>query len=150
MEGISHEVAALAGHQRLGKLIWIFDDNRITIEGATDLSSSTDQTDRFHGYHWHIQHVEDGTDLDALDQALTAARGAAARPSLIVMTTRIGEGSPNKVGHHSTHGAPLGDDEISATKTNLAYPSHQPFHVDPGGLAAWRAGRFLLRPGSAR
>ena len=139
MEGISHEVAALAGHQRLGKLIWIFDDNRITIEGATDLSSSTDQADRFRGYHWHIQHVDDGTDLAALDQALTAARAAADRPSLIVMTTRIGEGSPNKVGHHSTHGAPLGDDEISATKTNLAYPSQEPFHVDLDGLAAWRA-----------
>ena len=139
MEGISHEVAALAGHQRLGKLIWIFDDNRITIEGATDLSTATDQADRFRGYQWHVQHVGDGTDLAALDQALTRARAAADRPSLIVMKTRIGEGSPNKAGHHSTHGTPLGDDEISATKTNLAYPSSEPFHVDPDGLAAWRA-----------
>ena len=138
MEGISHEVAAMAGHQKLGKLIWIFDDNRITIEGATDLSTSTDQGDRFLGYQWHVQHVDDGTDLVAIDRALTAARAATDRPSLIVMTTRIGEGSPNKVGHHSTHGAPLGDDEISATKTNLGYPSHEPFHVDPEGLAAWR------------
>ena len=138
MEGISHEVAAMAGHQKLAKLIWIFDDNRITIEGATNLSTATDQADRFRGYHWHVQHVDDGTDLVALDQALTAARAAADRPSLIVMTTRIAEGSPNKAGHHSTHGTPLGNDEISATKTNLAYPSHQPFHVDPGGLAAWR------------
>ena len=138
MEGISHEVAAMAGHQKLAKLIWIFDDNRITIEGATNLSTATDQADRFRGYHWHVQHVDDGTDLNALDQALTAARAAADRPSLIVMTTRIAEGSPNKAGHHSTHGTPLGNDEISATKTNLAYPSHQPFHVDPGGLAAWR------------
>ena len=139
MEGISHEVAALAGHQRLGKLIWIFDDNRITIEGATALSTSTDQADRFRGYQWHVQHVDDGNDLAALDQALTRARAAADRPSLIVMTTRIGEGSPNKAGHHSTHGGPLGDNEISATKTNLAYPSHEPFHVDRDGLAAWRA-----------
>ena len=138
MEGISHEVAGLAGHQRLGKLIWIFDDNRVTIEGATDLSTSTDQADRFRGYQWHIQHVDDGTDLAALDQALTAARADTDRPSLIVMKTRIAEGSPNKVGHHSTHGAPLGEDEISATKTNLGYPSHEPFHVDPDGLAAWR------------
>ena len=138
MEGISHEVAAMAGHQKLAKLIWIFDDNRITIEGATNLSTATDQADRFRGYHWHVQHVDDGTDLNALDQALTAAHAAADRPSLIVMTTRIAEGSPNKAGHHSTHGTPLGNDEISATKTNLAYPSHQPFHVDPGGLAAWR------------
>ena len=139
MEGISHEVAALAGHQKLGKLIWIFDDNRITIEGATDLSTSTDQADRFRGYRWHVQHVDDGTDLVALDEALSTARADTERPSLIIMTTRIAEGSPNKVGHHSTHGAPLGEDEISATKTNLGYPSHEPFHVDPDGLAAWRA-----------
>ena len=139
MEGISHEVAALAGHQKLGKLIWIFDDNRITIEGATDLSTSTDQADRFRGYQWHVQHVDDGTDLAALDQALSAARADTDRPSLIVMKTRIAEGSPNKVGHHSTHGAPLGGDEISATKANLGYPSYEPFHVDPDGLAVWRA-----------
>ena len=139
MEGISHEVAAMAGHQKLGKLIWIFDDNRITIEGGTDLSTSTDQADRFSGYKWHVQHVDDGTDLVAIDRALIAARAATDRPSLIVMTTQIAEGSPNKAGHHSTHGAPLGDDEIAATKTNLAYPSHEPFHVDPDGLAAWRA-----------
>ena len=138
MEGISHEVAATAGHQKLGKLIWMFDDNRITIEGGTDLSTATDQGDRFLGYQWHVQHVDDGTDLVALDQALEAARAATGLPSLIVIKTRIGEGSPNKAGHHSTHGAPLGDDEISATKTNLDYPSHEPFHVDPDGLAAWR------------
>ncbi|MCH2462957.1 MAG: transketolase [Gemmatimonadetes bacterium] len=138
MEGISHEVAAIAGHQKLGKLIWMFDDNRITIEGGTDLSTATDQGDRFLGYQWHVQHVDDGTDLVALDQALEAARAATDRPSLIVVRTRIGEGSPNKAGHHSTHGAPLGDDEISATKTNLDYPSHEPFHVDPDASAAWR------------
>ena len=139
MEGISHEVAALAGHQRLGKLIWIFDDNRITIEGSTDLSTATDQAGRFSGYQWHVQHVDDGNDLVALDQALSTARAAADRPSLIVMRTRIGEGSPNKAGHHSTHGAPLGEEEIAETKKNLAYPSFEPFHVDPDGLAAWRA-----------
>ena len=138
MEGISHEVAAIAGHQKLGKLIWMFDDNRITIEGGTDLSTATDQGDRFLGYQWHVQHVDDGTDLVALDQALEAARTVTDRPSLIVVRTRIGEGSPNKAGHHSTHGAPLGDDEISATKTNLDYPSHEPFHVDPDASAAWR------------
>ncbi len=138
MEGVSHEVAAMAGHQKLGKLIWIFDDNRITIEGSTDLSTATDQGDRFSGYQWHVQRVHDGTDLDAMDRALDAARAATDRPSLIVLTTRIGEGSPNKAGHHSTHGSPLGDDEISATKTNLGYPSHEPFHIDPDALAAWR------------
>jgi transketolase len=154
MEGISHEVAATAGHQKLGKLIWMFDDNRITIEGGTDLSTATDQGDRFLGYQWHVQHVDDGTDLVMLDQALEAARAATDRPSLIVISTRIGEGSPNKAGHHSTHGAPLGDDEISATKTNLDYPSHEPFHVDPDGLAAWRTtadrGREVQAGWSAR
>ncbi len=139
MEGISHEVAELAGHQKLGKLIWIFDHNRITIEGATDLSTSTDQADRFGGYQWHVQHVDDGTDLEAIDRALSAARAEAGRPSLIVLKTRIGEGSPNKAGHHSTHGAPLGVDEVAETKANLAYPSNEPFHVDPDALAAWRA-----------
>ena len=116
----------------------MFDDNRITIEGGTDLSTATHQGDRFLGYQWHVQHVDDGTDLVALDQALEAARAATDLPSLIVIKTRIGEGSPNKAGHHSTHGAPLGDDEISATKTNLDYPSHEPFHVDPDASAAWR------------
>ena len=139
MEGISHEVSEMAGHQKLGKLIWIFDDNRITIEGATDLSTATDQADRFGGYQWHVQRVDDGTDLKAIDRALTAARAEAERPSLIVLKTRIAEGSPNKAGHHSTHGSPLGEEEIAETKTNLAYPSYEPFHVDPDGLAAWRA-----------
>ena len=139
MEGISHEVAEMAGHQKLGKLIWIFDDNKITIEGGTELSTATDQTDRFHGYQWHVQTVDDGTDLSALDAALTEARAKTDRPSLIVMKTRIGEGSPNKAGHHSAHGAPLGAEEISATKTNLAYPSLDAFHIDANALAAWRA-----------
>ncbi len=138
MEGISHEVAELAGHQRLGKLIWIFDDNRITIEGGTDLSTSTDQADRFSGYQWHILHVEDGTDLSTLDEALEAARAETERPTLIVMRTRIGEGSPNKVDLAAAHGAPLGADEVSATKANLGYPSQEPFYVDPDALAAWR------------
>jgi transketolase len=138
MEGISHEVAEIAGHQKLGKLIWIFDDNRITIEGGTDLSTSTDQADRFRGYQWHILRVEDGTDLATMDQALEAARAETGRPTLIVMSTRIGEGSPNKVDLAAAHGAPLGADEITLTKENLGYPSQEPFYVDPDVLAAWR------------
>ncbi len=138
MEGISHEVAELAGHQKLGKLIWIFDNNRITIEGGTDLSTSTDQAHRFSGYQWHVLHVEDGTDLSTLDQALEAARAETDRPTLIVMRTRIAEGSPNKVDLAAAHGAPLGADEITATKENIAYPSQEPFYVDPDALDAWR------------
>ena len=138
MEGISHEVAAIAGHQKLGKLIWIFDNNRITIEGGTDLSTATDQAKRFMGYRWHTLRVEDGTDLSSLDRALDAARAETERPTLIVMSTRIGEGSPNKADLAATHGAPLGADEVTATKDNLGYPSHEPFYVDPDALAAWR------------
>jgi transketolase len=138
MEGISHEAAELAGHQGLGKLIWIFDDNRITIEGDTDLATSTDQTDRFRGYGWHVVQVDDGEDLDALDGAIEAARAETARPTLIVVRTVIGHGSPNKAGSADTHGAPLGPDEIRATKENLGYPSLEPFHVEPEALAHWR------------
>ncbi len=138
MEGVSHEVAELAGHQKLGKLIWIFDDNRITIEGSTDLSTSTDQADRFRGYQWHVLRVEDGSELTTLNHALEAARAETERPSLIITRTRIAEGSPNRVDHHSAHGAPLGVDEVRATKETLGYPSQEPFFVDPGALAVWR------------
>ena len=138
MEGISHEAAEIAGHQRLGKLIWIFDDNRITIEGATDLATCTDQARRFEGYGWHTLTVHDGTDLGAIDNALAAARAETGRPSLIVLSTTIAEGSPNMAGLASTHGAPLGADEIAATKLNIGYPSLEPFYVEPAALRHWR------------
>ena len=138
MEGISHEVADLAGHHKLGKLIWIFDDNRITIEGSTDLSTSVNHAERFRGYQWNVLHVEDGSNLNDLNKALVSARADTSYPTLIITSTRIGEGSPNKVGHHSTHGAPLGEAEVIATKENLEYPSLDPFFVDPTALAVWR------------
>ncbi len=138
MEGISHEAAEIAGHQRLGKLTWIFDDNRITIEGATDLATATDQARRFQGYGWHTLTVEDGTDLDAIDAALAAARAETDRPTLIVLSTTIAEGSPNMAGTAATHGAPLGAAEIEATKRNIGYPSLEPFHVEPAALEHWR------------
>ncbi len=138
MEGISHEAAEIAGHQGLGKLIWIFDDNRITIEGATDLATVTDQSQRFRGYGWHTVTVGDGTDLEAIDAALLAAKAETGRPSLIVLRTTIAEGSPNMAGTAATHGAPLGLDEIEATKRNIGYPSLEPFHVEPAALEHWR------------
>ncbi len=138
MEGVSHEAAELAGHHRLGKLTWIFDDNRITIEGATALASSTDQERRFEGYGWRVLRVEDGNDVAALDTALSDAAGQADRPTLIVLPTTIGWGSPNKAGHHSTHGAPLGADEVRLTKQALGYPSLEPFWLDPNAVARWR------------
>ena len=140
MEGISHEAAEIAGHQKLGKLTWIFDDNRITIEGATDLATATDQRRRFEGYGWHTLTVEDGTDLEAIDAVLAAAKAETERPTLIVLTTTIAEGSPNMAGTADTHGAPLGAAEIEATKRNIGYPSLEPFHVEPAAVEHWRRG----------
>jgi transketolase len=137
MEGVSHEAAALAGHQGLGKLIWVFDDNRITIEGSTDLATSTDHAARFEAYGWRVLHVDDGNDLDALDLALAEAKQPSERPTLIVLRTTIAWGSPNKAGTAGAHGAPLGRDEIEATKKNLGYPSLEPFFVVEEAREHW-------------
>jgi transketolase len=139
MEGISHEAAELAGHHRLGKLIWVFDDNEITIEGSTDLASSTNQLRRFEGYDWHVQRVEDGNDLEALDAALRLARAETDRPSFIALRTTIAWGSPGKAGTADAHGAPLGDDEVLRTKENLGYPSLEPFFVTDEARDEWAA-----------
>ena len=139
MEGVSHEAAAIAGHQKLGKLIWIFDDNRITIDGGTELSSSTNQAKRFEAYGWHVTHVSDGNDLEEIDRAIIEAKRESERPSLIVVRTTIGYGSPGKAGTSAAHGAPLGQDEIIKTKENLGYPSLEPFHVENSTREHWAA-----------
>ncbi|MSR36179.1 MAG: transketolase [Gemmatimonadetes bacterium] len=141
MEGISHEAAELAGHHQLDKLVWLFDDNLITIEGDTDLASSTDQEKRFEGYGWRVLRVADGNDVAALDAALRAAAAPGDRPTLVIVRTVIGWGSPNKAGHHSAHGAALGVDEVRATKQALGYPSLEPFHLDPDAVRGWRGAR---------
>ena len=141
MEGVSHEAAELAGHHRLGKLTWVFDDNRITIEGSTDLSSSTDQEKRFAGYGWRVRRVDDGNDVTAIDAALAEAARTDDKPTLIILRTVIGWGSPNKAGHHSAHGSALGEDEVRATKQALGYPSMEPFHLEPDAVHAWRGAR---------
>lgn len=138
MEGVSHEAAEIAGHQKLGKLIWVFDDNRITIEGSTDLATCTDQAKRFAGYGWHILHVDDGNDLDAIDEALREAKSEKDRPTLVILRTEIAWGAPNKAGTADAHGAPLGDEEIRQTKEFYGYPSQEPFHVPEEALAEWR------------
>ena len=138
MEGVSHEAAELAGHQRLAKLTWIFDDNRITIEGRTELASSTDQVRRFQGYGWHIVRLEDGNDTDAIGRALEEAKAEREKPTLVILPTTIGWGSPHKSGSHEAHGAPLGQEEVDATKRNLGYPSLEPFHVPAEALELWR------------
>jgi transketolase len=136
MEGISHEAISLAGHLKLGKLIVLFDDNDISIDGGTDLTVSDDQLARFAASGWDVARV-DGHDADALDAAITAAKGTD-RPSLIACRTVIGYGAPNKQGTAATHGAPLGDEEIAAAREALGWP-HAPFEVPADILDAWRA-----------
>ena len=114
MEGISHEAASLAGHYGLGKLIYLYDDNGITIDGSTDLAYTEDATGRFESYGWQVLDVEDGNDVQAIDAAIREAKGETERPTLIRVRTIIGYGSPNKEGTASSHGSPLGDDEIAA------------------------------------
>lgn len=148
MEGVSHEVASFAGHLKLGKLIGIYDDNHITIEGDTALTFSDDTAARFAAYGWHVQRVEDINDLDALDKAIAAAKSETAKPSLIVVRSHIGYGSPHKHDTAEAHGAPLGEDEIKLTKEALAYPSQEPFYVAPEALRYWR--ESALRRASGR
>ena len=138
MEGVSHEAASLAGHLKLGKLIGFYDDNRITIEGATELATSTDVELRFKAYGWHVQRVDDGNDVDAIDRAITAAKRVNDRPTLIVLRTHIAYGSPHKQDTAEAHGAPLGADEIELTKANLGWPTLEPFHVPDEVLSEWR------------
>jgi transketolase len=141
MEGVSHEACSLAGHLKLGRLIGIYDDNRITIDGKTDLTFSDDTAKRFESYGWHVERVADGNDLGALDAALAAARRVADRPSLVMVRTHIGYGSPHKQDTAEAHGAPLGEDEVKLTKQRLGWPSLEPFHVPEEALAHWRRAR---------
>jgi transketolase len=136
MEGISHEAASLAGHLQLDRLIVLFDDNGISIDGPTSLSVSDDQLARFAAYGWHTAAV-DGHDPEAVDAALATAR-AAGRPSLIACRTVIGKGAPTKAGKAASHGSPLGAAEIEGARTALGWP-HGPFAVPEEILAAWRA-----------
>ncbi|MBO0782575.1 MAG: transketolase, partial [Ktedonobacteraceae bacterium] len=138
MEGVSSEAASLAGHLKLGSLIYFYDDNKITIEGNTSLAFSENVGQRFESYQWHVQHVEDINDLPALEQAIHAAQAETERPSLIVVHSHIGYGSPNKQDSHKAHGEPLGADEVILTKRNLGYPSEEPFFVPDDALAFYR------------
>jgi len=133
MEGISSEAASLAGTLKLGKLIYLYDDNEISIEGRTDLAFTEDVAARFVAYGWHVRHVPDGNDVDAIGQAIAAAQAETARPSLIVVATHIGYGSP-KADSPSAHGEPLGAEAMAATRVKLGWPA-EPFHV-PAEAAA--------------
>jgi transketolase len=138
MEGISHEACSLAGHLRLGKLIGFYDDNRITIDGSTDLAFTDDTARRFEAYGWHVQHVPDGNDVAAIDHAIRQAQAATDRPSLVILRTHIAYGSPNKQDTAEAHGAPLGVEEVKLAKQRLAWPSLEPFFVPPEALEGWR------------
>ncbi len=136
MEGISHEAIDFAGHQKLGRLIVVWDDNSITIDGGTGLSTSTDQKARFAASGWHVQAV-DGHDREAIAAAITAAQ-ADPRPSMIAAKTVIGFGAPNKQGSHDVHGAPLGADEIAAARDALGW-AYAPFELPQDVVDSWRA-----------
>jgi transketolase len=128
MEGISHEAASLAGHLKLGKMVYLWDNNRITIDGSTDLSFTEDVLKRFESYGWHTLAV-DGHDRVAIEKAVMAGIAEQERPTLISCRTCIGFGSPNKAGSHESHGAPLGVDEVRATKLAYGFDPDQSFFV---------------------
>jgi transketolase len=138
MEGVSAEAASLAGHLGLGKLICIYDDNKISIEGGTDLAFTENVAARFKAYRWHVLRINDGNDLAAIQKALKEAKAETKKPSLIVMRTHIAYGSPNKQDTAAAHGAPLGEDEIRLTKENLGWPAEKKFHVPDRVLKAFR------------
>ncbi|APA88841.1 transketolase [Paraburkholderia sprentiae WSM5005] len=132
MEGISHEAASLAGHLKLSNLIWIYDSNRVTIEGHTDLAYSDDVESRFRGYNWHTLHVDDANDAAALEKALVEAKSVTDRPTLIVVHSVIGWGSPNKQDSASAHGEALGVEEVALTKKAYGWPEDKFFYVPDG------------------
>jgi transketolase len=132
MEGVSSEAASLAGHLGLGRLIYLYDDNRISIDGSTDLAFTEDRGGRFEAYGWHVQTVGDGNDVEAIDAAIRAAQDDP-RPSLIAVCTTIGYGAPTRQGTAKAHGEPLGDEELKAAKENLGWPLEPRFLI-PGDV----------------
>ncbi len=131
MEGVAAEAASLAGHQRLANLCWIYDNNRITIEGDTALAFGEDVAARFRAYGWAVRHVADANDIDALTAAFQAFRAERDRPTLIVVDSVIGFGAPTKAGSHSAHGEPLGVDEVAGAKRSYGWPEDARFLVPP-------------------
>ena len=138
MEGIASESASLAGHLRLGKLIYLYDDNRVTLSAGTDITFTEDRARRFDAYGWHTQSLSDGNDLHAIDEALRAAQAETGRPSLILVRTHLGYGSPNKQDTFEAHGSPLGEEEVRETKRNLDWPAEPAFLVPDAALAHFR------------
>ncbi len=138
MEGVASEAASLAGHLQLGKLICLYDDNSITLSASTDITFTEDRALRFAAYGWHTQTVEDGNDLTPITRALDAARSNTEQPSLILVRTHLGYGSPNKQDTYKAHGSPLGADEVLLTKQNLGWPTEPTFFVPEAALTHFR------------
>jgi transketolase len=130
MEGVASEAASLAGHLSLGRIVYLYDDNHVSIDGSTDLAFTEDRAARFEAYGWHVQKVENGNDVEAIDAAIRAAK-ADPRPSLICVRTIIGYGAPKKQGTSKAHGEALGDEELNAAKENLGWPLEPRFLI-PG------------------
>ena len=137
MEGVSHEAASLAGTLGLGKLIYLYDDNLISLDGPTSLSYTEDALKRFEAYHWHVQRVADGNDIQAIEAAIAAAKAETGKPSIIAVRTVIGYGSP-KAGSNKSHGEPLGAADVAATKKFFGFPEDQSFYLPENALANWR------------
>jgi transketolase len=140
MEGVASEACSLAGHLKLGNLIFFYDDNLVSLAGHTDVTFTEDRNKRFEAYGWHTQTVADGNDVEAIDRALVAAKKDP-RPSLISVRTVLGYGSPHKANTHEAHGSPLGKDEVKATKENLGWPLEPTFYV-PDEVRRFWAGRI--------
>ena len=134
MEGVAAEAASLAGHLRLGKLIYLYDNNHVTLSAATDLTFTEDVKKRFSSYGWHTQSVEDGNDLVAIERAIKAAQRNKEKPSLILVHTHLGYGSPNKQDTFEAHGSPLGVEEVKLTKQNLGWPLEPTFYIPNAAL----------------
>jgi transketolase len=138
MEGVAAEAASLAGHLRLGKLIYLYDNNHVTLSAATDLTFTEDVKKRFNAYGWHTQSVDDGNDLEAVGRAIRNAQRNKQRPSLILVHTHLGYGSPHKQDTFEAHGSPLGVDEVRLTKQNLGWPLEPAFFTPEAALANFR------------
>ncbi|MGQ9836368.1 MAG: transketolase [Cyanobacteriota bacterium] len=139
MEGVASEAASLAGHLKLGKLIMLYDSNHISIDGNTEITFTENVGKRYEAYGWHVQKVEDGNhDLKGIADAIRAAKAVTDKPSLIIVETTIGYGSPNKAGTEAVHGAPLGPDEVKLTKENLGWPLEPEFYIPDEVLAHFR------------
>ncbi len=138
MEGVASEAASLAGHLGLGKLIYLYDNNHISLAASTDVTFTEDRAKRLESYGWHVQTIKDGNDLNAVDNAIRAAKKEKNKPSIILVRTHIGYGSPNKQDTFEAHGSPLGDEEVKLTKQNLGWPIDPSFYIPDGVLAHFR------------